>query len=90
MFHILLPSFFSRSKECNLLLPLLKNGCSLIDPLVYWRLYQVLFKSISLFWKYSNKLKGCTKPGNLSFQNMKSFKPSIIIKKTALPTIKKT
>ena len=35
---------------------LLRNYCSLIDPIVYWCFYKVLFESISLFWKYSNKL----------------------------------
>ena len=51
-FHILVLSFFSRSEECNLLLPLLRNGCacSLIDTFVFWRFYKVLFESILLFW----------------------------------------
>ena len=35
--------------------------------------YKVLFESIPLFWKYWIKLKGCSKPGNLSFRNIKSF-----------------
>ena len=46
---------FSRCEEYNLLLPLLRNGCSFIDPFVFWRFYKVLFESIALFWKYSNK-----------------------------------
>ena len=56
VFHILAPFFFSRYEEYHLLLPLLRNGCSLIDPFVFWRLYKVLFESIPLFWKYFNKL----------------------------------
>ena len=47
----------------------LRNYCSLIDPFVYWCFYKVLFESISLFWKYSNNLYKCTKPGNFSFRN---------------------
>ena len=37
VFHMLVPSFFSRCEEFNLLLPLLRNGCacSLIDPFVF-------------------------------------------------------
>ena len=81
-FHILVPSFFSRCEEYNFLLPLLRNSCSLIDPFVFWRFYKVLFESIPLFWKYSNNLQECSKPGNFSFWNTKSFQPSILIKKT--------
>ena len=47
---------FSRCKKYNLLLPLLRNGRSLIYPFVFWRFYKMLFESIHLFWKYSNKL----------------------------------
>ena len=50
------PFFFSRCEEYNLLLPLLRNSCYLIDPFVFWRFYKVLFESTPLFWKYSNKL----------------------------------
>ena len=56
--------FFSRCEEYNLLLPLLRNGCSLIDPFVFWRFYKVLFESIALFWKYrisSNKRQNSNK-----------------------------
>ena len=49
-FHILVSSFFSWCEEYNLLLPLLRNCCSLIDPFVFWRFYKVLFESIPLFW----------------------------------------
>ena len=36
-FHILVPSFFSRCEEYNLLFPVLRNDCvcSLIDPHLY-------------------------------------------------------
>ena len=61
--------FFSRCEQYNFLLPLLRNCCSLIDPFVYWRFYKVLFESISLSWKYSYKLQGCTKPRNFLFRN---------------------
>ena len=54
--HILLPYFFSRCEQYNLLLPLLRNCCSLVDPFVYWRFNKVFFESISLFWKHPNKL----------------------------------
>ena len=80
-FHILVASFFSWCEEYNLLLPLLRKACSLIYPFVFWRFYKVLFESIALFWKYSNKLQGCPKPGNLSFRNMKLFRSSILIQK---------
>ena len=55
---------FSRCEEYNLLLPLLRNGCSFIDPFVFWRFYKVLFESIALFWKYrifSNKRRNSNK-----------------------------
>ena len=45
---------FSRCEEYNLLLPLLKNGCFLIDPYVFWRFYKVLLESIPLFWIWIN------------------------------------
>ena len=48
--------FFSWFEEYNILIPLLRNSCSLIDPFVFWRFYKVLFGSIVLFWKYSNNL----------------------------------
>ena len=48
-FHILVPFFFSRYEEYNLLLPLPRKGCSLIDPFVFWRFYKVLFESIAIF-----------------------------------------
>ena len=38
--------------------------------------------------KYSNKLQGLPKPRNLSFRNMKSSQPPIMIKKTVFPTTK--
>ena len=82
VFHILVPSFFSRCEEYIFLLRLLRNSCSLIDPFVFWGFYKVLFESIPLFWKYSNTLQECSKPGNFSFWNTKSFQPSILIKKT--------
>ena len=69
-FHILVPSFFSRCQEYNFL-PLLRNGCSLIDPFVFRHFYKVSFESIALFWKYSNKLQ-VLNPGNL-FRNVKPF-----------------
>ena len=72
--------FLSQCKEYNLLLPLLRNGCCLVDPFAFWRFYKVLHGSIAWFWKYSNKLWGCSKPANLSFWNMKSFQQSILIK----------
>ena len=81
-FHILVPFFFSWCEKYNFVFPLLRNGCSLIKPFVFWRFYRVLFESIPLFWKYWNKLQGCSKPRNFSFRNMKSFQPSILIKKT--------
>ena len=87
-FHILVLFFFSQCEEYNLLLLLLRNGCCLIDPFAFWRFYKVLHGSIAWFWKYSNKLWGCSKPANLSFWNMKSFQQSILIKKTASPTTK--
>ena len=40
---------FFQCEEYHLLLPLLRNGCFLIDPFVFWRFYKVLFKSIPLF-----------------------------------------
>ena len=50
VFQMLVPSFFSRYEEYNLLLRLLRNGCtcSLVDPFVFWRYYKVLFESIPL------------------------------------------
>ena len=87
-FHITVPFFLSRCKECHLLLPLLRNGCSLKDPFVYCRFHNVLFQPISLFRTHSNKLHECQNPGILSFQNVKSFQPPIMIKKIALPTTK--
>ena len=79
-FHILVLFFFSQCEEYNLLLLLMRNGCCLIDPFAFWRFYKVLHGSIAWFWKYSNKLWGCSKPANLSFWNMKSFQQSILIK----------
>ena len=87
-FHIPVPLFLSLCKECHLLLPLLRNGCSLKDPFVYCRFHKVLFEPISLFSTHSNKLHGCQNPRILSFQNVKSFQPPIMIKKIALPTTK--
>ena len=43
---------------------------------------------VTLFWKYSDKFQRCLKPKNLSFRNMKSFQPSILIKKSVFPTTK--
>ena len=83
-FHILVLFFFSQCEECNLLLPLLRNGCCLVDSFAFWRFYKVLHGSIAWFWKYSNKLWGCSKPANLSFWNMKSFQQSILIKKNCV------
>ena len=84
-FYILVPFFFPQCEEYNIFLPLLRNSCSLINPFVFWRffhsVFKVLFESIPLFWKYLNDLQGCSKTGNLSLQNMKSFQPSILIKK---------
>ena len=80
--------FFSQYEEYNLLLPLLRNGCCLIDPFAFWRFYKVLHGSIAWFWKYSNKLWRCSKPLNLWFWNMKYFQKSILIKRTASPTTK--
>ena len=80
-FHILVPSFFSRCMEYNFLLPLLRNSCYLIDPFVLWHSYKA-FESIPSFWRYSNNLQECSKPGNFSFRNIKSFQPSSLIKKT--------
>ena len=51
-FQILIPSFFFQREEYNLLLPLLINSCSVINPFVYQRFYKVLFESIS----FSNEL----------------------------------
>ena len=87
-FHIVVLFFFSRCEKYNLLLLLLRNGCCLIDPFTFWRFYKVLHQSIAWFWKYSNKLWGCSNPASLSFRNTKSFQPSILIKKTASPTTK--
>ena len=39
-----------RCEEYNLLLPLLRNCSSLIDPFVFWRFHKVLFESILLRW----------------------------------------
>ena len=87
-FHILVvPSFHFWCEKYDLLLRVLKNGFSLIDSFVYQRVYKVLFESISLFWKYSDKLKGFQKPGICHF-DIKSFQSPIIIKETAFPTIK--
>ena len=87
-FHILVvPSFRFWCEKYDLLLRVLKNGFSLIDSFVYQRVYKVLFESISLFWKYSDKLKGFQKPGICHF-DIKSFQSPIIIKETAFPTIK--
>ena len=80
--------FLSQCKKYSLLLPLLRNGCCLVDPFSFWRFYKVLHGSIAWFWKYSNKLWGCSKPANLSFWNMKSFQQSILIKRTVSPTTK--
>ena len=80
--------FFSRCEEYNLSLPLMRNGCCLIDIFAFWHFYQVLYESIAWFWKYLNKLWVCSKPESLSFRNMKSFQPSILIKKIASPTTK--
>ena len=44
--------FFFRCEEYNLLPPVLRNGCSLVDSFVFQRFYKALFESISLFWKY--------------------------------------
>ena len=74
--------FIFSVRGIQFLLPLLTNSCSLIDPFVFWGFYKVLFESIPLFWKYSNNLQECSKPGNFSFWNTKSFQPSILIKKT--------
>ena len=43
-FHILVPSFFFRCEKYNLLLPLLRNSCSLIDPFVFWLFYKMLLE----------------------------------------------
>ena len=42
-FYILVPSLFSQWKEDNLLLPVLRNVCFLIDLFVYQSFYKVLF-----------------------------------------------
>ena len=39
--------FFSLCEDYNFLFPLLWNGCSLIDPFVFWRFYKVLFESVA-------------------------------------------
>ena len=48
----------------------------------------MIFDSMALFWKYFNKLQRRPKPRNLSFRNMKSLQPPILIQKTAFPTTK--
>ena len=57
-------------------------------PICILRFHKVLFEPISLFRTHSNKLHGCQNPRILSFQNVKSFQPPIMIKKIALPTTK--
>ena len=43
--------FFSLCEEYNLLLPLLRNGCSLIYQFVFWRSNKVVFESIPFFFE---------------------------------------
>ena len=82
VFRILASSFFSRSKEYNFLLPLLRNSCSLIDPFVFWRFCELLFESIPLFWKYSNNLQECSKRENVLFETWNLFSHQFWLKKT--------
>ena len=79
---------FLSARENNLLLSLLRNGSSLIYSSVFCRFRKVLFESEVLFQKYQNKLQGSPKPVNLSFRNMKSFQPPILIQKTEFSTTK--
>ena len=66
--HTGVSSFFSRCEQYDLLLPLLRNCCSLIDPFVQLRFFKVLFESISLFWNILINCKDVQSPEIFHFE----------------------
>ena len=47
--HLVVPYFFFQCEKYDLLLPVLRNCCSLIDAFVYQLFCKVLFESKALF-----------------------------------------
>ena len=78
-----LPTFFSCCEKYNLLLPLLRNGSSLIDPFVYWRFLQGFIWINILILEIFEKIVRVSKARKFVVRNMKSFQRPIMIKKTA-------
>ena len=87
-FRILVPSFFSQCEQCNLLLPLLRNCSSLIDPFVFWRSTKFYLNQFSYFGNILINFKDVQSPEIILFETLNLFSHQLRLKKTAFVTTK--